>query len=58
MATLIPLVILIFGIGFFPNPLLTRMHASVKTLLAGESERVSIIAPLEPDHVARDADSS
>ena len=55
MATLIPLVILIFGIGFFPNPLLTRMHASVKTLLAGENERVSIIAPLEPDHVAREA---
>jgi hypothetical protein len=31
------------------------MHASVKTLLAGESERVSIIAPLEPDDVAREA---
>jgi NADH-quinone oxidoreductase subunit M len=29
MATLVPLVILIFWIGFFPNPFLTPMHASV-----------------------------
>ena len=29
MATLVPLVILIFWIGIFPNPFLTPMHASV-----------------------------
>jgi NADH-quinone oxidoreductase subunit M len=29
MATLVPLIILIFWIGFFPNPFLTPMHASV-----------------------------
>jgi NADH-quinone oxidoreductase subunit M len=33
-ATLVPLVILVFVIGIFPNPLLTRMHASVAQLLA------------------------
>ena len=33
-ATLVPLVILVFVIGIFPNPLLTRMHASVAHLLA------------------------
>jgi len=30
MATLVPLIILIFWIGFFPNPFLTPMHASVE----------------------------
>ncbi|WHZ17620.1 MAG: NADH-ubiquinone oxidoreductase chain M [Nitrospira sp.] len=34
-ATLVPLVVLVFVIGIFPNPLLTRMHASVAQLLAG-----------------------
>ncbi len=29
MATLVPLIVLIFWIGFFPNPFLTPMHASV-----------------------------
>ena len=33
-ATLVPLVVLVFVIGIFPNPLLTRMHASVAHLLA------------------------
>ena len=33
-ATLVPLVVLVFIIGIFPNPLLTRMHASVTHLLA------------------------
>jgi len=33
MATLVPLVILIFWIGFFPNPFLTPMHASVAHVL-------------------------
>jgi NADH-quinone oxidoreductase subunit M len=30
MSTLVPLIILIFWIGFFPNPFLTPMHASVR----------------------------
>jgi NADH-quinone oxidoreductase subunit M len=34
MATLIPLVVLVFWIGVFPNPLLTRMHPSVNHVLA------------------------
>jgi NADH-quinone oxidoreductase subunit M len=29
MATLVPLIVLIFWIGVFPNPFLTPMHASV-----------------------------
>ncbi|MBV6468872.1 MAG: NADH-quinone oxidoreductase subunit M [Nitrospirae bacterium] len=35
-ATLIPLIVLVFVIGIFPNPLLSRMHASVTQLLAGQ----------------------
>lgn len=34
MATLIPLVVLVFWIGLFPNPLLTRMHATVTQIVA------------------------
>ncbi len=34
MATLVPLVILVFWIGLFPNPILSRMHASVKNVVA------------------------
>jgi len=33
VATLAPLVALVFWIGFFPNPALTRMHASVNQLV-------------------------
>ncbi len=33
MATFAPLVALVFWIGFFPNPVLTRMHASVNELV-------------------------
>jgi len=29
MATLVPLIVLIFWIGVFPNPFLTPMHASI-----------------------------
>jgi len=29
MATLVPLIVLVFWIGVFPNPFLTPMHASV-----------------------------
>ncbi len=34
MATLLPLAALIFAIGLFPNPLLSRMHASVEQIIA------------------------
>ncbi|MBI5777411.1 MAG: NADH-quinone oxidoreductase subunit M, partial [Nitrospirae bacterium] len=33
MITMAPLVVLVFWIGFFPNPLLTKMHASVNDLI-------------------------
>jgi hypothetical protein len=33
MVTMGPLVALVFWIGFFPNPLLTKMHASVNALI-------------------------
>ena len=31
--TLVPLVVLVFWIGLFPNPLVSRMHASVTNTL-------------------------
>jgi NADH-quinone oxidoreductase subunit M len=34
MATLVPLVVLIFWIGLFPNPILSRMHTSVEKVIA------------------------
>jgi NADH-quinone oxidoreductase subunit M len=34
LLTLAPLVALVFWIGLFPNPLLTRMHASVEKVIA------------------------
>jgi NADH-quinone oxidoreductase subunit M len=33
MVTLVPLVLLIFMIGLFPNPILTRMHPSVEKVI-------------------------
>src|SRR5215217_4378188 len=38
---LIPLVVLVFWIGLFPNPLLTRMHASVEKVIARVSPSVA-----------------
>jgi NADH-quinone oxidoreductase subunit M len=29
LAMMVPLAVLVFWIGFFPNPLVSRMHASV-----------------------------
>jgi NADH-quinone oxidoreductase subunit M len=55
MATLFPLVVLVFWIGFFPNPFLTRMHATVGKLLAGDVERVQTAASSDQDHLARKA---
>ena len=45
MATLLPLAILVFVIGIFPNPLLTRMHASVAHLLAAPKTPAFAIEP-------------
>jgi NADH-quinone oxidoreductase subunit M len=44
-ATLLPLVVLVFVIGIFPNPLLTRMHATVVQLIAGPKAPVVAIEP-------------
>ncbi|MGH7207640.1 MAG: complex I subunit 4 family protein, partial [Nitrospiraceae bacterium] len=38
MAILIPLIVLVFWIGFFPNPLLKVMHASVDHLIEQEDQ--------------------
>ena len=37
MITVVPLVVLIFVIGIFPNPILTRMHLSVEKVIAASS---------------------
>jgi NADH-quinone oxidoreductase subunit M len=51
MATLIPLAILVFWIGLFPNPLLTRMHASIDKLLAGGHQLARTVPPPGHDSV-------
>ena len=51
-ATLVPLIVLVFVLGIFPNPLLSRMHASVTQLLNGQKApayaTVSPPTPLVP----------
>ncbi|MBS0181574.1 MAG: NADH-quinone oxidoreductase subunit M [Nitrospira sp.] len=51
-ATLAPLVVLIFAIGLFPNPILTRMHPSVEKVLArvfpSAPEEASAMHPIDP----------
>lgn len=49
MVTLTPLVVLIFVIGLFPNPILTRMHPSVEKILA----RVVPSAPEQAPTISR-----
>jgi NADH-quinone oxidoreductase subunit M len=49
MVTLVPLVVLIFAIGLFPNPILTRMHPSVEKVIA----RVFPSAPEQASTVNR-----
>jgi NADH-quinone oxidoreductase subunit M len=44
VATLAPLVALVFWIGFFPNPALTRMHASVNHLIEHVDESRQAVA--------------
>lgn len=59
MATLVPLVVLIFWIGLFPNPLLSRMHASVTTVIARvtpASTTVSATMSAQPHPVPASAD--
>jgi len=51
MATLVPLVILVFMIGLFPNPILTRMHASVEKVIARTSVSAYAQAAEEPRQV-------
>jgi NADH-quinone oxidoreductase subunit M len=52
MVTLVPLVVLIFLIGLFPNPILTRMHPSVEKVLAHTFspavEQASVVNQLDP----------
>ena len=51
MSTLVPLAVLIFLIGLFPNPILTRMHASVEKVIARAlppiSEPVTAVSQLD-----------
>jgi NADH-quinone oxidoreductase subunit M len=52
MVTLVPLVVLIFAIGLFPNPILTRMHPSVEKVIArvfpSASEQASTVNRVDP----------
>ena len=41
----LPLAILVFWIGLFPDPFLTKMHASVDKLLGGGRESVQTAPP-------------
>jgi NADH-quinone oxidoreductase subunit M len=45
LLTLAPLVVLVFWIGLFPNPLLTRMHASVEKVIARSMPALPGAAP-------------
>jgi NADH-quinone oxidoreductase subunit M len=47
MAALAPLVVLVFWIGFYPDPLLSILHASVEHLLV----QVGAAAPLQLSEV-------
>jgi NADH-quinone oxidoreductase subunit M len=62
MIALIPLVVLIFWIGLFPNPILTRMHASVDKVIArttpaplATAQAVSLLDPLPSSKVETEA---
>ncbi len=48
MGLLIPLVVLVFWIGLFPNPLLKPMHASVTHILEGDGPEASALAHRAP----------
>ena len=44
-APLVSLIVLVFALGIFPNPLLSRMHASVTQLLAGQKAPAVAVEP-------------
>jgi len=44
MATFVPLATLVFWIGLFPNPMLTRMHASVNQLVEQAEPAATAVA--------------
>ena len=46
LATLVPLVLLVFWIGLYPNPLVSRMHQSVTNTIASMSR--AKVAPTAP----------
>ena len=52
MITVVPLVVLIFLIGLFPNPILTRMHPSVEKVIArafpAATEQTSTMRQADP----------
>jgi NADH-quinone oxidoreductase subunit M len=52
MATLVPLVILVFWMGVFPNPFLTPMHASVAHLFEQMNRPDAIGSGSIPGHVS------
>ena len=53
MATLLPLAILVFWIGLFPNPLLTSMHASVNHLIEHLDRENTALARHVPGEMSR-----
>ena len=55
MATLAPLVVLVFWIGLFPNPFLTRMHSSVSPLLTNHRAPVETVTPAAQKPVSHQA---
>src|SRR5213594_3263781 len=57
MATLVPLIVLIFWIGVFPNPFLTPMHASIAhtfDVMARGSEALPTIGLTRPPQARQD----
>ncbi|MBM4126466.1 MAG: NADH-quinone oxidoreductase subunit M [Nitrospira sp.] len=57
MAILAPLVVLVFWIGLFPNPLLTRMHASVEKVITRTTPPTPATAMQRPDPLVRPVQS-
>jgi NADH-quinone oxidoreductase subunit M len=53
MVILAPLVVLVFWIGLFPNPLLTRMHASVEKVIARAAPSAPATATPQPGPLVR-----
>jgi len=52
LVTLVPLIILIFTIGLYPNFLLSRSEASVRALLRHVSVRTAVQSPMPPQKFA------